>query len=434
MRELFHQPWWVIGFFAIGVSSTLATVLSLFFAIGRRPRHTWARAVPPVGSDEFLVGVSATVNTSVLTGGTVELLNNGDAFFPAMFEAMAAARDHIHFLAYIWEPGRVSDEMFGILTERARAGVEVRLLLDGLGGIRTPREGLRTLRQAGGQVERFRPARIGKLARFYKRMHRRAIVIDGKVAFTGGAAVGDKWLGEARNATEWRDNMVRVTGPLAAALQSAFTEPWAYVAGEMLVDPRYYPPLAVEPAAEAPLRAVSLISSPSSEEHPLRLFFILSFLAARERLYITCPYFVPDRHTRETVIARARAGVDVRLLVPNELTDAKPVRAATHSYYAELLVAGVRVFEYQPARLHAKTAVVDGRWSIVGSANLDIRSEELNQENVVGILDPAFAARLEETFLADLDSAEEIRIEGWRRRGLAPRILERAARLFEEQY
>jgi cardiolipin synthase len=424
----------VIAFFALGVISVLSVVGSLFFSVGRRPRHTWARAVPPLASDEFLVGISSAVNAAVISGGTVELMNNGDAFFPAMFEAMAAARDHIHFLAYIWEPGRVSDEMFRILTERARAGVEVRVLLDGLGGIRIPRQGVKGLRQAGGQVERFRPARIGKLARFYKRMHRRAIVIDGDVAFTGGAAIGDKWLGEARNATEWRDSMVRVTGPLAAALQSAFAEPWAYVSGEVLVAPRYYPPAAVQPAAPGTLRAVSLISSPSGEEHPLRLFFILSFLAARERLYITMPYFVPDRHIRETVIARARAGVDVRLLLPNELTDAKPVRAASHSYFAELLLAGVRIFEYQPARLHAKTTVVDGRWSVVGSANLDIRSEELNQENVIGILDPAFAARLEETFLADLDSSEEIRIESWRRRGLGPRILERAARLFEEQY
>jgi cardiolipin synthase len=424
----------VIAFFALGVLSVLSVPVSLFFAVGRRPRHTWARAVPPVTSDEFLVAVSATVNAATSTGGTIELLNNGDSFFPAMLEAMAAARHHIHFLAYIWEPGQVSDRMFRILTERARAGVEVRVLLDGLGGIRTPRDGVKELKRAGGKVERFRPARIGKLARFYKRMHRRAIVIDGDLGFTGGAAVGDKWLGDARSATEWRDSMVRVTGPLAAALQTAFAEPWAYVSGEILVDTRYYPSLAVTHTAPGGLRAVSLSSSPSSEEHPLRLFFIISFLAARERLYITCPYFVPDRHIREAVIAQARAGVDVRLLVPNELTDAKPVRAATHSYFAELLVAGVRVFEYQRARLHAKTAVIDGRWSVVGSANLDIRSEELNQENVLGILDANFGAQLERTFLADLESSEEIRIEAWRRRGLGPRIVERAARLFEEQY
>jgi cardiolipin synthase len=435
VSEFFHGSWWVIAFFVIGLLSAFTTVVSLFFGIGRRPSHTSARVVPPVGSEEFLVGIAATVNAPVVVGGTVELLNNGDTFFPAMFEAMAAARDHIHFAAYIWEPGKVSDEMFRILTEKARAGVEVRVLLDGLGGIRTPRKGVRELRAAGGQVERFRPARIGKLSRFYKRMHRRAIVIDGVVGFTGGAAVGDKWLGEARVATEWRDSMVRVTGPLAGALQSGFTEPWAYVSGEILVGSRYHSTLSIEgTTAPGALRAVSLVSSPSSEEYPLRLFFILSFLAARERLYITTPYFVPDQNIREAVMARARAGVDVRLLLPNELTDAKPVRLATHSYFAELLRAGVRIFEYQPARLHAKTAVVDGRWSVVGSANLDIRSSELNQENVLGILDAGFAARLEKTFLEDLDHSQEIRIEGWRRRGLGQRVLERAARIFQEQY
>lgn len=435
MKELLEAPWWIEGFWAIGVLAVAAALLSLFFALGRRPRRIWATQVPPVDSDEFLVGIAATVNNHVLSGGTAKLLNNGDEFFPAMLEAIRNARRSINFSAYIWEPGKASERMFAALVERARAGVQVRLLLDGMGGLRTPAEGIEALRGAGGKVETFRPPRFGKLTRFHQRNHRRAIVIDGAVGFIGGAAVGDKWLGNARNPDEWRDSMLRVTGSLAAELQSAFAEPWAYTCGEILIGPDYYPPPQAGSDGEGPvLRHTGVISSPSSEEHPVRLFFVLSFLAARERLYITTPYFVPDKHTRQTVMDRAREGVDVRILLPNELTDAKPIRLASHRYFEDLLCAGVRIFEYQPAMMHVKTVVVDGKWSVVGSPNMDVRSKELNLENVVGILDTGLAARLEETFLADLERAQEIRLEAWRRRGPGARLAERLAVVFEEQY
>jgi cardiolipin synthase len=181
-------------------------------------------------------------------------------------------------------------------------------------------------------------------------------------------------------------------------------------------------------------RHASLVSSPSGDEHPLRLFFLFSFLAARERLYVASSYFVPDRQLREAAMARAQAGVDVRILIPGKHTDAKPIRQASHSYYDDLLSAGVRIFEYQPTMFHMKALVVDGRWSIVGSANMDIRSKELNQENVLGILDQGFARQVEQTFLADLEKAAEIRLADWRRRSAFARLKERAAVLFAEQY
>jgi cardiolipin synthase len=279
--------------------------------------------------------------------------------------------------------------------------------------------------------------RLGGLTRFHRRNHRRAIVIDGKVAFTGGAAIGDKWMGDARHAGEWRDTMVKVTGPLARSVQSAFVTLWAPCAGEMLMGDGHYPPHEPPPPEEGAEKVAyhtSVTSSPSSEDHPLRLFYMLSFLAARRTLYITTPYFVPDKHTRAAVAGRARAGVDVRILLPNRLTDAIPIRQASHSYYAELMEAGVRIYEYQPAMMHSKMAVVDGLWSVVGSANMDIRSKELNQENVLGILDEGFAGQVQATFLADLRKAEEIRPDQWRRRGLWPRVKERVSVMFAEQY
>jgi cardiolipin synthase A/B len=372
----------------------------------------------------------------VRRGGHAELLDNGDAFFPALLEAFAAAERSINVMVYIWEPGTVSDMMFDALVARARQGVQVRILLDGLGGIRCPADGIERLREAGGTVATFRPPQFGKLLRFHRRNHRRAIVVDGLVGFTGGMAVGDKWLGDARDPSEWRDSMVRLTGALAENLQSAFAEAWAFSTGEVLTGDSFFPEevAADNDPRRASVRSVGIISSPGSEEHPLRLFFFLTFLAARRRLWVATPYFVPDKHLREVLKQRARAGVDVRLLLPNELTDAWPIRYASHSYYADLLRAGVRIFEYQPTFMHAKTVVVDGLWSVVGSANMDIRSKELNEENVVGILEEEFGGELERSLEADFAKAREIDRTAWRRRGLGSRILERLSVLFAEQY
>jgi cardiolipin synthase len=336
---------------------------------------------------------------------------------------------------YIWEPGKVSDMVFGVITERARAGVEVRVLLDGLGCMRVPDKDLDAFKAAGGKAELFRAPRLGRMTRFHRRNHRRSIVIDGAIAFTGGAAVGDKWLGNARNEEEWRDSMVQVTGPLAKSVQSAFTTTWGACAGEMLVGDGHYPAReAKSSGAEEVSYHTGVVSAPSAEDRPMPLFFMLSFLAARRTLYITTPYFVPDLQTRNAAASRARAGVDVRILVPNELTDAVPIRLAGHSYFDELLSAGVRIYEYQGAMMHNKTVVIDGQWSIVGSSNMDIRSQELNQENVLGILDEGFGRRLDETFLADIAKAKEIKLEEWRRRGLPARLKERVSVLFAEQY
>jgi cardiolipin synthase len=179
---------------------------------------------------------------------------------------------------------------------------------------------------------------------------------------------------------------------------------------------------------------VGISSSPSSEDHPLRLFYLQSMLSARQRLYITTPYFVPDEIIRGAAAARARAGVDVRILLPNNLTDAKPIRLTSHRYYEELMAAGVRIYEYQPTMMHAKGMVIDGKWSVVGSANMDIRSHELNQENVLGVLDAGFAQQMETAFREDLTRSREIQTEEWRRRGTLARLGERVAALFAEQY
>ncbi|HUG52667.1 MAG TPA: phospholipase D-like domain-containing protein [Vicinamibacteria bacterium] len=457
-----NYPWWLLTLAAFGVVGLCAVILTLFFPFGRRPAAIRVTGAPEVGSPDFLAAVAGTSGAPLRAGGTAHLLDNGVEFFPALVQDLRAARHTIHFLVYIWEPGQASDQVFAALIDRARAGVKVRLLLDGLGGIRAPEGDVEALEAAGGQVETFRAPRFGQLTRFHKRNHRRAIVIDGRVAYTGGMAVGDKWLGNADSEDHWRDTMVRVTGPLALTVQSAFVAPWAHSAGELPAGPGAFPPelfpVAGMPAASpppvhppppstpssggagpegAPQRVTlhtGLASAPSSEDHPLRLFFIQSFASARRRLYMTTPYFVPDEATRETVAERARAGVDVRILLPDEHTDAAPIRLTSQSYYEPLLAAGVKVYEYQPTMMHAKGVVVDGVWSVVGSANMDLRSKELNSENVLGILDQGFGREMETSFLADLRHAREIRLEEWRRRGWWQKAKEKVAVLFAEQY
>jgi cardiolipin synthase len=434
-RRLRDQPWWLLLFAGIGVVATVTVLWALFMPHGRRPPPLAAPGLPEVTAPGFMEAVAGATNTSVHAGGTVELLDNGEGFFLPLLEAIGSARHSVTFLVYIWEDGEIGTQLFRALIDRARRGVQVRLLLDGFGGAMAPREHVEALTAAGGRVAYFRPPRFGMLTRYHRRNHRRAIVVDGRVGFTGGAAVGDKWRGNARTPDEWRDSMVRVTGPMAHSLQAVFAQSWTSTSGEVLVGPAFFPLEDVRAAAAgASIRYVSLASSPASEAHPLRLLFWLSFSAARRTLYLSSSYFVPDDHLRRAVSDRARAGVDVRLLLPGEHTDAKPIRWTSHGYYDELLSAGVRIFEYQPTFMHAKVLAVDGAWTVVGSANMDVRSHELNEENVLGILDGGLARAAEAAFLADLERSREIRLEEWRQRGWPARVRERLAGVFAEQY
>jgi cardiolipin synthase A/B len=433
MNGILSFPWWALLLMAAGAFAIAGTIVTLFFGLGRRPGRIRLLSEPRVGSHDFLLAAAGAAGGSPWLGGTARLLNNGAEFYPALAEDIRSAQRSVNFMVYIWEPGAASDLIFAALVERARAGVEVRLLLDAFGALKAPEEWIERLREAGGQVGRYRRFALGKLTRIHKRNHRRAIVIDGRIAYTGGGAVADQWLGEARGPDQWRDSMVRLTGPAALTLQAAFTPLWAVASGEVLAGPVHYPAEADREEGTG-MWHLGVASSPTADEHPLRLFFMLSFCGARERLWITTPYFVPDRHIRNTLRGRAQAGVDVRVLLPNEQTDAKPIRWAGHRYYEELLEAGIRIFEYQPTFLHSKTVVVDGVWSLVGSANLDVRSKELNPENMLGILDRNLGRQLEETFLRDLERAREVKLEEWRRRPPHARVAERLAALFEEQY
>ena len=422
-------PWWGWTFLVIGVISAVGVMGALFLPDWPTPDYQLGFEAEPT-SELFVHSAAHFLNVPVLRGGSAEILQNGDGFYPAMLEAIGGAKDTINFEVYIFESDATGRRFIEAFMQRARAGVEVRLLLDWFGSIRLKRADCRELRNAGVKLEFFRPFTLRNLVRIYRRTHRRAVVIDGVVAFTGGAAVADKWAGDTRNPKEWRDSMTRVTGALVTGVQSAFAANWVYCCGEVIAGPRFYPP----GEDGGPAYGLAVVSSPSDAQQPIRLLFWLSFINARRRLWITSSYFIPDRHLRKAVTTRARAGVDVRILVPGNHTDALPVQYAGRGYYEELLEAGVRIFEYQASMMHAKTVVVDDGWTLVGSANMDERSMEINEENLLGIAETGFAGAVVAGVEKDLTRSKEIRLEEWRRRPAYQRVLEKAALVLIEQY
>ncbi|MEP6832014.1 MAG: phospholipase D-like domain-containing protein [Gemmatimonas sp.] len=422
-------PWWAWTLLTVGIIALIGVIGALFLPDWPSGDYESGFDADP-GSEKFVEWTGAFLNVPIYQGGTVELLQNGDKFYPSMLEAIRGAKDSVNFEVYIFEPDEIGRQFMDAFIERARAGVETRVLLDGFGAIKMKKRHRDELRAAGVRLTRFRPFSFKSLVRFYKRTHRRAIVIDGTVAYTGGAAVSVKWKGNVSNDHEWRDSMTRVTGQLVGGIQSAFASNWVYCTGEVLAGERFFPKVA----SSAGPCSLSVVSSPSDAAQPIRLLFWLSFINARHRLWICSSYFIPDARLRKAVMDRAKAGVDVRVLVPGNHTDAVPVQAAGRGYYEVLLTAGVRIFEYQPAMMHAKSVVVDGAWSVVGSANLDERSMELNEENIVGIGDKEFAAAIEKGLAEDMSRANEVHLEEWKKRPWRKRVFEEICTGLIEQY
>src|SRR5258708_3383384 len=364
-------------------------------------------------------------------GGEIKILNNGMEFLPAFLNAMRNAKKSINITTFVWDDGKMSNVIFRILIEQSEKGVEVRILLDGVAGLRTPISKILELKNAGGRFEMFRPPRFGKLTRLHRRNHRRALVIDGEVAFTGGMSIGDQWLGNAENLKEWRDMMFEVKGRMAHSLQGVFAELWTGTTGEMLVGEKFYPKIA---DIDEKVPYISIASSPTVDTAPLANFYWFSIHVAEKKAYLMYPYVIPEKHIVQALRERARAGVDVRLLVPNRNTDWRLIRWASQSYYESFLRAGIKIYEYQPTLIHGKLLIVDGVWSVIGSANMDIRSKIFNEENVMGIKDEKFAANLETVFMTDLERAKELSLGEWRKNNKLARFLGRILLLFTKQY
>ena len=428
-----RYKWWQLTLFAIGVVAALSVLGGLFFVVGDKPTVVYTDTEPPnVDSPHFATALSAIVGAPVEHGGSIEILNNGDEFVPELLEAIGKAERTINFAVYIWSEGEFSDQLLRALEEKQRQGVSVRVLLDGLGSIKVPDQDFEALVAAGGKVEKFRMPKFGKLTRFHRRNHRRSIVIDGDVGFTGGMAVSDVWLGHAQDEEHWRDMMFKVTGPMARSLQSAFVDLWVGASGELLIDPKTYP--VVAPATVPGVEGfIHLANSPADDDQSMSYFYLLPILAARETIYFANPYYIPDAPLQKALIDKAKEGVDVRLLLPGHHIDNWIVRASAQARYQELLEGGVKIYEYQPTFMHAKYGVIDGRWAIVGSPNLNSRSRQLDEENVFGIYDRPFAAQLVKTFFKDLEQSKPINLDEWRRRNPLQKLFETVSRVLDQQ-
>jgi cardiolipin synthase A/B len=376
----------------------------------------------------------------LMAGNKVTLLDDGPMTMRAMMDAIRSARDHINLETYIIEDDEVGRALAGLLIEKQRAGVMVNLIYDSVGALGTPREYFEHLRAAGVNVLEYHP--INPLAArgdwdINQRDHRKILVVDGRVAFTGGVNIsrvyGKSSVPGARrpppkDAQEavWRDTHMRIEGPAVAEFQRMFLDTWQRKSAGAPPPAAYFPPL--RPMGKALVRAIG--STPDNADHAIYQAYLSAFTHAGERIHLTTAYFVPDRRVLEAVIAAARRGVAVKIVFPS-MSDVGLILHAGRSYYDELLAAGIRIYERRAAVLHAKTAVIDGVWSTIGSTNLDMRSFLHNDEINAVILDVDFAARMEALFQRDLRESDEITPERWRERGWRQRLREWLARLFE---
>lgn len=405
---------------------TLAAVIGLLFIT----RGTAVHLVRGVGGDgtpvapadpDFPTTFALLTGTSLVGGNDVRLALDGNGTYPALWSDLRSAKRTIMVEMYYAEPGRVADTLGTILVERARAGVEVYFLYDAFGS-GLSRRYMDRLRGAGVKAVSFRPLRFRNLWVVQNRLHVRAVVVDGRIGWTGGFGIDDKWLGDGHHADQWRETNVRFEGPATLQLESAFIAGWSEATGELLSGRATAPSEGRGTTSAALLYTAPTLGSTAAER-----FLALSIAGAREKLYITNAYFAPDSNFVRFLTGAAKRGVDVRVLVGGPLTDVRAARLAARARYETLLAAGARVYEYQPSTLHAKTFVVDGRWTSIGTMNFDNRSLSLNDESTLVVLDSATGRAMERVFFDDLRHSKEIDLAEFRRRSWTERVAEWAA-------
>lgn len=388
---------------------------------------------PVAASDpDFPDYIASLLGAPVTSGDTFDVLQNGDTIFPAMLAAVEGAQRRISFESFIYSDGEISGQFTRAFAAAARRGVDVRIVLDGYGTNDLPAASVTMLEGAGVRVVWFNRLRPWSLDRVNYRTHRKVLVVDGTVAFTGGVGLADHWRGAAQDPDHWRDTQVRVRGPAVRALEASFYENWIESGGAEA--PRLDPEPAEQPRATPDARTIVAWSNFSGGASNVKLLYLLSMASARQSIDIQSPYIVLDSSLRWS-LAQARArGVRVRLLTDGEHTDAGPVKAASRAGYEALLGQGVAIAEFAPTMMHVKAMTVDHVWSIVGTANLDNRSLELNDELVMGVQDRALAATLERAFDADLQRSTHLDLDRWRARPLWRRAQERFWSLFAELF
>jgi cardiolipin synthase len=390
------------------------------------------KASASLDSEEFIYQLEALTDAKANRRNCIEVLTNGEVYYEAELAAIRAAKKSVNLEAYIFQKGEVARKFVEALTERARNGVEVRLTLDAIGSFATWDSYVKELREAGGQVAWYHPFRWYTLPRINNRTHREIIVVDGRIGFVGGSGFADHWLKGKKDSPRWRDTMFRVEGDAVSSIQSTFVENWLEASGEILTGEGFFSFNEPEGCETA---ALIVNSSPSmGRSTRARILYQTLLASAQKQLHITTPYFLPDRSVRaELVRAIRERGVEVKIIVPGHHTDHLLTRRSSRRLFGDLLKAGARIYEYEAAMIHAKTMMIDGLWSVVGSSNLDNRSFGLNDEINLAARDEVLTARLEEDFARDLSESREITYDEWRRRSIFERAHEWLGWLLERQ-
>jgi cardiolipin synthase len=372
-----------------------------------------------VHADDFLYTLQSTCQAALHHGNRVDIFTNGPEFYPAMLDAVRSATRSINMECYIFQPGRIADQFIDALADRAKLGVQVTLVVDAIGSFNLWGRPLRRLREAGCRVESYQRIKWYSLARLNNRTHRELLIVDGRIAFIGGAGVADWWNFSSRKGPRWRDTMARIEGPVVAALQGVAAENWLECCGEIFTGPTYFP--SIEGAGDT--TAFIIKSSPSDRATASRVAFQLLMEGADHHIRIATPYFLPDRALRRTLVEAAKRGVAVDVIVPGRHTDQRWVRLASRRMWGELLKAGARIHEYKAGMTHNKVLIVDELWSVLGTTNIDNRSFEHNDEVNVALRDPEVASRLLKDYAQDLADSEKYTLERWERRPLWEKIV-----------
>jgi cardiolipin synthase len=395
-----------------------------------RNRDVHLQVKNPGELNTLLPSIVGLTQSSLDGGNRVELLQNGDGFFPPLLRDIAAARESIHIESYIWWKGAICRQLAELLAAKARQGVEVRLLVDASGGHKMDDELAELMERAGVRLARFHPVRVSNLGRLNNRDHRKVMILDGRIGYIGGYGIAEEWTGNAQDRNHWRDTGLRVEGPVVNRLQGSFCENWIEETGEVPAGEKYFPKLT----PVGPTAAHVAYTSPNGSISSVQVLYYLAIKSARREIIIQNPYLLPDDNSIDALAEAVGRGVDVKVMVPaTTSTDSPIVQHASHHHFGTLLKRGVKVWEYKKTLLHQKIIMVDGVWSCIGSTNFDARSFEINDEVTMAVVDRGIAGQLRAAFEDDLRQAERRQFDEWKNRGLWHKFIDGLAYLAHGQ-
>jgi cardiolipin synthase len=378
---------------------------------------------------QFLRSMGLLLGPPVIAGNRFEMLLNGDRIFPSMLEGIRSARRTITFETFIYWSGEIGEQIAQALADKAREGIAVHVLLDWVGSSKMDKRYLNLLRDAGAEVIQYHKPHWTGLGRMNDRTHRKLLVIDGRIGFTGGVGIAPEWTGHAQNEKHWRDTHFRVEGPVVGHMQAVFMDNWVKATGNVLHGPDYFPD--VEPMGDGLAHMFS--SSPSGGSDDMQLMYLMAITAATHSIHLASAYFVPDKLTINAIVEAAKRGVKVQIIMPGKRIDTHTVREASRACWGDLLKAGVEMYEYQPTMFHCKLLVVDEYLVSVGSTNFDNRSFKLNDEANLNIYDRDFARQQTAVFADDIKKSQQITLEAWMHRPLTEKLIEKFVPLLDTQ-